>query len=589
MIEWIDGKIDYLHPKMDKKYALFEPTNEFYENLENIDEILSLDKVLRNIDENKPPYFTFDEATKGIEKHLGWSIPRIKFYPLERNINGRHTAGKIQVGGEIREIQISIDYKKKARQLGTILAHEIAHDFLFSKGIKLTNLDENEKLTDLTSIMLGLGKLALNGIEERKLSSIIKLCYLSSEDIAYAYVKFNSLNEVPIKNYFTNLKVETHSLVKSFFNETEIKKAIVEINSIKEKYSIAQKTLDEVKNANCQINNNQDLINKNIRNIKIDPADGIIFVDLNSYLFKFDIDNFISQLTIYLNDANKKLDNEQKNIAIDTIETTIQHLKNLDNTISQRENEAEGYLKKLFEALSIQEKYIPNRSSILENRFKELIKKGRIKEALKLAKKNDCNLLNKLGVESAKKKDKIAFKIFKKILLLDPNNAIAYYNLGCACFSFKQYNEAIRNYQMAVKVDPNNATAYYNIGNAYFNLKQYCEAFWNYRMAIQLNPNNHMFHEAIIEVCSRLKEQDPNNVTIYSISGNAHFILKQYLKALENYQMALKLNPDDYTIQEKLKKTFTSFKKQDGLVIYVMVRIKYLMSSAKNKIIFLVG
>src|SRR5574341_139895 len=130
MKEWIDEKIDYLHSKVVENFALFEPTKEFYEKLEKVDIIPPIDQVLKNIDENKPPYVTFDDATKSLEKHLGRSIPKIEFYPMKcgTDINGGYIAGKIQVRGESREIQISSDYRKKAKQLGTILAHELAHD-----------------------------------------------------------------------------------------------------------------------------------------------------------------------------------------------------------------------------------------------------------------------------------------------------------------------------------------------------------------------------------------------------------------------------------------------------------------------------
>jgi len=224
MKEWIDEKVDYLHSKIGGNFVLFEPTKEFYEKLEKIDIILPIEQVLKNIDENRPPYVTFDDATKSLEKHLGRRIPKIEFYPMGfgTNINGSYIAGKIQVRGESREIQISSDYKKKAKQLGTILAHELAHDFLFSIGTTLTNSDENEKLTDLASIMLGLGKLTLNGIEEKTDSGRKKLCYLSSSDLAYAYVKVNSLYKVTPKACFTNLDSATYSLIENI-DEINIK------------------------------------------------------------------------------------------------------------------------------------------------------------------------------------------------------------------------------------------------------------------------------------------------------------------------------------------------------------------------------
>jgi hypothetical protein len=47
--------------------------------------------------------------------------------------------------------------------LGAVLAHELTHELLASRGIWLQDQTENELLTDLACISLGAGKLVLNG------------------------------------------------------------------------------------------------------------------------------------------------------------------------------------------------------------------------------------------------------------------------------------------------------------------------------------------------------------------------------------------------------------------------------------------
>lgn len=63
-------------------------------------------------------------------------------------------------------IQIGITNKHSPFVLGGILAHELTHHFLMTKGIGISNVDENERLTDLATVYIGLGNLTLNGYEE---------------------------------------------------------------------------------------------------------------------------------------------------------------------------------------------------------------------------------------------------------------------------------------------------------------------------------------------------------------------------------------------------------------------------------------
>ncbi len=599
MREWIDEKIDYLYSKISKEYVVFEPTKEFYDKLEKIDIIPPLKEVLENIDKNRSPYIMFGEATKSIEKHLERTVPKIEFHQLEQtvDVNGRIIAGKYQVGGDKREIEISSDYKKKGKQLGTILAHEIAHDFLFSIGIVLQDTIENERLTDLAAVMLGFGKLMLNGIEEKSMGATKKLCYLSSSDLVYAYAKVNLLYKVPIKNYYTNLDSVAYSLVKQY-DKVNIKQfAEITIDNIEKKCSIIQINIDKIKEVHHQIFDNQNLINKNIGSLKIEASDSGVFINLNNSSFQLDFDGFISNANLKLADAKKRLNRNKDQISIDTVEVNIQDLEYFDAQLDQKKKEAEQYLGQLFEILAVQEKYFPKKSSELKNRFQELIKEGRLKEALKLTGKEDCKLLNDLGVKFAKKKDRIALEIFEKIIQLDPNNAIvyynrgklyrdlnengnavedyhksieldpnnaeAYYNCGNANLSLKQYHDAIMDYQKAIKIEPNNATAYYYCGNSYLNLKQYHEAIGNYRMAIKLDPNNAMAH--------------------YNC-GNAHFNLNQYSEAICDYQMAIKLNPDYHTVNDVINEACVYLKEQDGLMIYSTIRIKITVIYAYNRI-----
>ncbi len=62
-------------------------------------------------------------------------------------------------------ILIHEKYKHDPLSLGAILAHEMMHLYLFRNNIVLPDSHENELLTDLASIEMGLGLLVLNGFQ----------------------------------------------------------------------------------------------------------------------------------------------------------------------------------------------------------------------------------------------------------------------------------------------------------------------------------------------------------------------------------------------------------------------------------------
>lgn len=122
----------------------------------------------------------------------------------------------------------------------------------------------------------------------------------------------------------------------------------------------------------------------------------------------------------------------------------------------------------------------------------KLIEEGRVEEALKLAIKEDIAILNRLGVELAKKRDPLALKIFSRIIKLNPNDTLSYYNRGNVYRDLNQQKKAIKDYAKAIKLNPGHASTYINKGNSYTSLKQYSRAIANYQMALNINPNDNI-------------------------------------------------------------------------------------------------
>ena len=75
----------------------------------------------------------------------------------------------------------------------------------------------------------------------------------------------------------------------------------------------------------------------------------------------------------------------------------------------------------------------------------------------------------------------------------------------------------------AISLNPENELAYLNRGDAYYNLKQYEKAIEDYNKTIEL---------------------DPENVIAYGRRGDAYGRLKQYESAIINYSKAIDLDPE---------------------------------------------
>ena len=79
-------------------------------------------------------------------------------------------------------------------------------------------------------------------------------------------------------------------------------------------------------------------------------------------------------------------------------------------------------------------------------------------------------------------------KTYNQFIWLNPNYAIAYYNLGLALGKLGRYVEAINAYDQAIELNPQYEEAYYNKGSVLYELGRYEEEVKAYNRAIELNP-----------------------------------------------------------------------------------------------------
>ena len=96
-----------------------------------------------------------------------------------------------------------------------------------------------------------------------------------------------------------------------------------------------------------------------------------------------------------------------------------------------------------------------------------------------------------------------AIKAYKNIIVIDPKYKQAYYNTGYVYLEYKKaYNEAVKSFTEAINIDKNYAEAYYNRGYTYELMNDFDNARKDYKMAMQIKTN----YQKAIEGMNRLEK-----------------------------------------------------------------------------------
>lgn len=116
-----------------------------------------------------------------------------------------------------------------------------------------------------------------------------------------------------------------------------------------------------------------------------------------------------------------------------------------------------------------------------------------------------------------------ALNLAKQAIVIDKDNPDAYKCAGNACMSLGRYDEAIKNYELAVKYDSGNGNRYYDLGFALATNEKLADALKNLAKAEELG--------CIPE----------NLVQLYNLLGIICFDIERYDDALVNLSKAEKL------------------------------------------------
>jgi tetratricopeptide (TPR) repeat protein len=191
-----------------------------------------------------------------------------------------------------------------------------------------------------------------------------------------------------------------------------------------------------------------------------------------------------------------------------------------------------------------------------EKRFREAV------EAYQEGPAQNAVVQNKLGIayQQLQQVDS-ARKAYERALKLRPNYMEAMNNLGTIYYAQKSYRRAINWYNRAVKAAPGEAraaTVYENMGRAWFNRKDYARARECMQTALRLDPavfEQHGNFGQILEETS-IEERAKYHfylAKVYATSGRSDMALQYLRKALEEgykEKKSLDEEPDFATLKD---------------------------------------
>ena len=148
---------------------------------------------------------------------------------------------------------------------------------------------------------------------------------------------------------------------------------------------------------------------------------------------------------------------------------------------------------------------------------------------------------------------------YNKALALDAKNCYAFIGLGWLYFGIKDFPHALKIWLQVLKCphDKDDIRVYTTIGNCYYKLKEYDNAIKYYNMAADRAPDNFYVlfglancyrgisdYKKSIEYLDKVLKKDSRNQVILSRLGDLYANISEFKKAKEYYVQALKIKFD---------------------------------------------
>jgi len=161
-----------------------------------------------------------------------------------------------------------------------------------------------------------------------------------------------------------------------------------------------------------------------------------------------------------------------------------------------------------------------------------------------------------------------AVQNFQRALKSDPTNAAAYRGLARAYEAQKLLGKAESTYKRAIELKPDYWAGYNELGTFYYRHERYQEAASQFQQVVRLTPDNYRGYNnlgAIYYLLERWKdaremfEKSFSLHSSYSVASNLgtlYFIEGKYADATRRYESALIINNSDYLIWGNLASAY---------------------------------
>jgi len=278
------------------------------------------------------------------------------------------TAGHVELNNSHTIfIELDSDVANNSESILHVLSHEITHKYLHYNGIKAQQgkiyEQENEILTDLTAIYIGLGKLILNGSEYKSeqviydknnmktQTSIHKYGYLSREKYEYAYLLVCRMRNIPFELCKLGLKYISGDSLKLYEQNYEDKYLTKSLSSSSKKMEINERTNNIIKKSQMALME----LEKRLNLLRMFTDDRLLFLE-NSHKF---IKDFMNNAKTFI---EKNKDNPNINF-LSGAKFNEEH-KNLDDKLIDIKIDTERMFKKIEELINLLYNYFEKNQKI---------------------------------------------------------------------------------------------------------------------------------------------------------------------------------------------------------------------------------
>lgn len=182
------------------------------------------------VQDGKPSIIAIQNAAKIVAEHVG--LAHLVFV-VSFTTHAANTAGHIELDHASRDVfvELSYDICNHPNAVLATLCHEISHKFLHIHGIRAGHTTiEQEYLTDVTAVFLGMGKIMLNGCVSvttqtngrQTKTNTLKVGYISRECFAFVYNLLCVSRQIPKADRYLGISESALSVLRAC--ETEFQR-----------------------------------------------------------------------------------------------------------------------------------------------------------------------------------------------------------------------------------------------------------------------------------------------------------------------------------------------------------------------------